>query len=262
MRIGNSSRVAIIGGASKGLGFACAKALAEAGVNVMITGRSAESLEIAKSKLNSLNVQVDCIQGDMADREFNRQIVSLAEEKYGAVDILVNNSGGPKAGNFMSFSEEDWQVAYESILLYNIRMTNLVVPGMKKKGWGRIVNIASLSVKEPTDVLVLSNVFRSGVLAFAKSISKELIASGITINTVLPGAFKTDRAIELLTNAAAASGRTVEEVEKENASKMPMKAYLEPSALGEAVAFLCSDSALGITGTALNIDGGISSGII
>ena len=262
MKVDNNLKVAIIGGSSKGLGFACAKALAESGVNVIITGRSAESLEIAKAKLNSFNVQVDCLQGDMADREFNRKVVSFAEDKYGAVDILINNSGGPKAGNFMSFSEEDWQAAYESILLYNIRMTNLVIPGMKKRGWGRIVNIASLSVKEPADVLVLSNVFRSGVLAFAKSISKELIASGITINTVLPGAFKTDRAIELLTNAAAASGRTIAEVEKENASKMPMKTYLQPSALGETVAFLCSNSALGITGTALNIDGGISSGII
>jgi 3-oxoacyl-[acyl-carrier protein] reductase len=133
---------------------------------------------------------------------------------------------------------------------------------MQKQEWGRIINITSLSVKEPAESLVLSNVFRSGVVAFAKSISKELIKSNITINNLCPGAFKTDRAKELIAKAAADTGRTPAEVEAENKQKLPLGRYQEPNELGAFVAFLCSDIAGGVTGTTIQIDGGISNGLL
>jgi 3-oxoacyl-[acyl-carrier protein] reductase len=254
----SNRRVAIIGGASKGLGKGCAESLAKAGIDIVICARNKEKVEESASEIRSFGVNVFPLAVDMSSAADNELIVQETLKKFGRVDILVNNSGGPPAGNFKEFSDEDWMNAFHSVLMYAIRMTKLTLPHMQKNSWGRIINIASLSVKEPAETLVLSNVFRSGLVAFSKSISKELIKSNITINTLCPGAFKTDRAKELIQKAAESSGRTPDQVEQENMQKLPLGRYQTPEELGAFAAFLCSDIAGGITGTTIQVDGGIS----
>ena len=254
-------KVALIGGASKGLGFGCAEALAKNGANIILVARNAESLKLAASKLQPYNVELLTISADIAGKQANEQMVQEAIEKFGRIDILINNNGGPKAGKYDTLTDEDYEAAFQSVLMYTIRLTKAVIPYMKKQGWGRIINITSLSVKEPAETLILSNVFRAGVVAFAKSISKELIQSHVTINNVCPGAFKTDRAKELIQNAALASHKSSEEIEAENVKKLPLGRYQQPDELGSYIAYLCSSSASGITGTTLQIDGGISNGL-
>ena len=259
---GLQKKVAIIGGASKGLGFGCAVELAKAGVDIVLCSRNAEALARASEKITALGVEVLAIAGDIADEEIDRSLIAKTKERFGRIDILVNNSGGPKAGKYSSFTEADWIHAFQSVLMYNIRMTSLAVEVMKENAWGRIINITSLSVKEPAETLILSNVFRAGVLAFSKSISKELIKHNITINNLCPGAFKTDRALELMKIAAEATGKTIFEVEAENRTKLPLGRYQDPSELGAFVVFLCSEAASGITGTTIAVDGGISNSLI
>jgi 3-oxoacyl-[acyl-carrier protein] reductase len=254
-------RLAIVGGASKGLGYGCAEALVQQGANVLITGRNIKNLEAAAIRLRTYGTCVIVKAGDMADPNFNNSIISCADSLFGRIDILVNNSGGPTAGKFSQFSDKDWLNAFNSVLMYNIRMTSMALELMRRNSWGRIINITSLSVKEPVETLVLSNVYRAGVVAFAKTISKELIKSNITINNLCPGAFKTDRAVELLTQAAALRNISMSELEKENIKNLPLGRYQAPSELGGIVAFLCSEHARGLTGTTIQVDGGISNSL-
>lgn len=255
-------RVAIVGGGSKGLGKGCALELAKKGADIVICSREEEHLRDASKDLEDLQVNVLTVRGDMSKAADNEKLINETLAKFGRIDILVNNSGGPPAGNFASFSEEEWENAFQSVLMYNIRMTTRAIPEMKKNNWGRIINITSLSVKEPAATLVLSNVFRSGVVSFAKTISKELIKSGITINNLCPGAFKTDRAKELIQKAAEDSNRTAEEVEQANVGNLPLGRYQQPEELGAITAFLCGESAAGITGTTIAVDGGISNSLL
>jgi len=255
------NRVAVIGGSSRGLGLGCAQQLAKSGATVVLCARNSNELQKAADKLRKGGSEVFPIIADMSKAEDNTKIIEMTITKYGRIDILINNSGGPQAGNWKEFSEKDWTDAFQSILMYNIRMISLATDSMKGNKWGRIINIASLSTKEPEASLVLSNVFRAGVIAFAKSISKELIKHGITINNLLPGAFKTDRAKELILKSSVATGKSPQEIENENKLKLPLGRYQEPYELGALVAFLCSDNASGITGTTISVDGGISSSL-
>jgi 3-oxoacyl-[acyl-carrier protein] reductase len=255
-------KVAIIGGASKGLGYASAEALVKQGANIIITGRNSDSLKQASIELSKYGTTVYTLNGDMSDNKFNERIIDFVINKFGRLDILVNNSGGPKGGNYSNFSDSDWTNGFHSVLMYNIRMTSLSIEIMKKNQWGRIINIASLSVKEPAESLVISNVFRAGVIAFAKSISKELIKSNITINNLCPGAFRTDRAIDLMSQAAAVRGISISELENENIKKLPLGRYQDSEELGFFVAYLCSDYCRGLTGTTIQLDGGISNSLL
>lgn len=255
-------KTAVIGGSSKGLGFGCAMELSKAGANIVLCSRNEKKLTESVNIIKSQGVEVLPLIVDMSIPEDNYQIVQATKERFGRLDILVNNSGGPSAGKFNDFNDQDWEKAFQSVLMYNIRLTREAVKLMKENNWGRIINITSLSVKEPAETLVLSNVFRAGVIAFSKSISKELIKSNITINNLCPGAFKTDRAIELINNAAKASNRSFEEVETENKLKLPLGRYQTPEELGALAAFLCSDISGGITGTTIQVDGGISNGLL
>lgn len=255
-------KTAIIGGSSKGLGKACAVALAKEGVNIVLCARDKESLHNTKQEIESFGVKVLALEADMASAEDNRMIVEKTLEKFGTVDILVNNSGGPKPGTFRDVTEDDLDEAYRSVLKYNIRMTNLCLPHMEQNGWGRIVNIASITVKEPAPNMVLSNIFRSAVVSYAKTISKELISKGVTINNVSPGYFKTDRVTQLINHNASQEGISPKEYEQKAALEFPHKRYMDPQELGDLVCYLCSDQAQSITGTTTQIDGGLLNGLM
>lgn len=255
------NKVALIGGSSKGLGLACALRLAQEGANVVICSNENNSIEKAKEKLEKFGVKVLALEADMTSKEDNERIINETIKTFGRLDILINNSGGPPPGNFFDLSENDWQKSFESILLYVIRLCKLAVPHMQKNKWGRIINLTSLVVKEPSENLILSNVFRVGVVSMAKTLSRELVRSNITINNICPGAFKTDRAIELMNKSAERQKKSVEEIEANAIKGIPLGRYQQPEELGDLVAFLCSELACSITGTTIQIDGGISRGL-
>ena len=255
-------KVAIVGGSSKGLGKASAVSLAKEGVNIVLCARNKEELEKAKSDVEALGVEVLALRVDMTKEEDNEQIVKETIDKFGRVDILVNNSGGPALGSFRDFSIEDFDQAYNSVLRYNIRMIKLCLPYMEQRGWGRIVNIASVSVKEPMPTMVLSNIFRTAVVSFAKSISKDIMANGVTINTICPGYFRTERITQLMEKESNDANVSVQEYEQTVMSGFPHKRFMNPSELGDMVAYLGSEQARSITGTTIQIDGGVNSGLL
>lgn len=258
MNLKLKDKIALIGGSSKGLGKGCALQLAKEGANVTICARGLDSLnETADLIKKSTNSEVLAIQADLSKADDIQKVVDETINTFGRIDILVNNSGGPPPGNFFDFSDQDWKDSFDLILLYVIRMCRLVIPHMKKQRWGRIINLTSITVKEPAETLILSNVFRVGVVSLAKTLSRELIKYNITINNVCPGAFKTDRAVELMLNESKRTNKPIEDVERNSVSNLPLNRFQTPEELGNFVAFLASELAKGITGTTIQIDGGI-----
>ncbi len=262
MDFNSKDKTAIIGGSSKGLGKACAIALAREGVNIVLCARSISTLIETRHEIESLGVKVLALEGDMSSPADNERIVSETVYHFGGVDILVNNSGGPKPGTFRDITENDLDAAYESVLIYNIRMINHCLPYMEAGGWGRIINIASITVKEPSPNMVLSNIFRSAVVSYAKTISKELISKGITINNVCPGYFKTDRVTQLMEVRSQEEGISVDEYEQRTITNFPHKRYMDPQEFGDLVCYLCSQQAQSINGATIQIDGGLLSGLL
>src|SRR5690554_3018594 len=261
MEFNLQGKTAIIGGSSKGLGKACAIALAREGVNIVLCARNSDALNQTQKEIESFGVGVLSLSVDMANVDDNKRIVDEAANRFGGVDILVNNSGGPKPGTFRDITEDDLDDAYNSVLKYNIRMINLCLPYMERRGWGRIINITSVTVKEPAPNMVLSNIFRSAVVSYAKTISKELIGKGITINNIAPGYFRTDRVTQLMETRAKEEGITVEAYEQKAIANFPHERYMDPRELGDLVTYLCSDQARSVNGTTLPIDGGILRGL-
>ena len=262
MNFNLQGKTAIIGGSSKGLGKACAVALALEGVNIVLCARNVEALRDTQLEIESLGVQTLALAVDMTSGDDNARIVRETIARFGRIDILVNNSGGPKPGTFRDITEDDLDEAYASVLKYNIRMIRLCLPLMEKNSWGRIVNITSVTVKEPAPNMVLSNIFRAAVVSYAKSISKELIAKGITINNVSPGYFRTDRVTQLMQVRAEEEGITVEEYEQKAILAFPHKRYMDPQELGDLVCYLCSDQARSVNGTTIQVDGGTLNGLL
>jgi 3-oxoacyl-[acyl-carrier protein] reductase len=262
MQFNLQGKTAIVGGSSKGLGKACAVALAREGVNIVLCARNVEALRDTQQEIALLGVQTLALTVDMTNGDDNARIVRETIARFGGIDILVNNSGGPKAGTFRDITEDDLDEAYASVLKYTIRMIRLCLPYMEKNGWGRIVNITSVTVKEPSPDLVLSNIFRAAVVSYAKSISKELIAKGVTINNISPGYFMTDRVMQLMQVRAQEQGITVEEYEQKAIAAFPHKRYMDPQELGDLVCYLCSDQARSVNGTTLQIDGGTLNGLL
>ena len=255
-------KTAIIGGSSKGLGKACAIALGREGVNIVLCARNLSALIDTQREIESLGVQVLTVQADMSDAIDNERVVREAIYQFGGIDILVNNSGGPKPGTFRDITENDLDEAYESVLKYNIRMINHCLPYMEARGWGRIINVTSITVKEPSPNMVLSNIFRSAVVSYSKTISKELISKGITINNVCPGYFKTDRVTQLMELRSEEEGISEEEYEKRTIANFPHKRYMDPQEFGDLVCYLCSQQAQSINGATIQIDGGLLSGLL
>ncbi|MDD4846783.1 MAG: SDR family oxidoreductase [Petrimonas sp.] len=262
MNLNISGKVAIIGGSSKGLGKACAVALAKEGVNIVLCARHEETLQRTKTEIELLGVEVLALSVNMASTEDNQRIIDETIRKFGRIDILVNNSGGPKPGTFREVTSDDLDDAYRSVLKYNIRMIQGCLPFMERNGWGRIVNITSITVKEPAPNMVLSNIFRSSVVSFAKTISKELVSKGITINNVSPGYFKTDRVMQLMKVRSEAEGISTNEYEQRAILDFPHKRYMDPEELGNLVCYLCSEQARSINGTTIQVDGGMLNGLL
>ena len=262
MDLGIRDKVAIVLGASKGIGQACGRALAAEGCSLALAARNAgplgeESSAIAKTH----SVQVvhrACDVTRDADRiEFIDEVV----RRFSRVDILVNNCEGPKPGSFREVHDpKDWQDAIERSLLQVVKWTQAVVPLMK--GWGRIVNIVSTSARQSIDGLLLSNSVRPGVIGFSKSVARELAAEGITINSILPGRIRTDRWTAVVKAIAEKARIPFEKALQEKLRDIPAGRLGEPEEVGALAAFLCSERAAYITGATVAIDGGMTQAIV
>jgi len=260
MNLGIKNRKALVGGASAGLGLAAARALAEEGCEVAIVSRSAARLRAAAGDFPA-GSKVLPIEADLSTAAGVAECVARADA-WGPVDILVNNTGGPPAGRTFDHDEGTWQRAGESILTYVRRMCAHFVPTMRSRRWGRIITITSLTVKEPAANLVLSNVFRAGVTAYLKILAREVAADGITVNTVLPGAYLTTRYEQLIENTLRQTGQSREQVMQEILERLPQRRFQKPEELGALVAFLASEQAAAITGAAIPAEGGMLQGLL
>lgn len=263
MDLGLKDRVAIVAAASQGLGKACARELAREGARVVICARHADPLAATAAEIQAeTGAEVTWLAVDLTDPAQIRHLADETLRRYGRIDVLVTNNGGPPAGYFDEFDDEAWFKAHQLTLMSAVRLIRAVLPAMRAQGWGRIVNITSVSVKQPLDNLLLSNVYRPGVVGLAKTLSAQVAAEGITINNVAPGYTRTDRVLELAEARAAKEGKAVDEVLAGITAGFPTQRMGEPEELAALVAFLASERASYITGATIQVDGGYVKGLL
>lgn len=246
MKLGLENRVALVMGASRGIGRAIAATLAREGAKVAIVSRSTEKLTEAAGEIGE---GATPFVADTADLDRLEGLPSEVEAKLGPIEILVLNTGGPPFGGALDHGLDDWESAYRSLVLGPRLLAGAVVPGMRERGWGRIVNVGSSSTREPIPGLNLSNAHRMAAVGFLKTLSREVAANGITVNTVATGRFATER-------LADASG-SLDGAEEAAKTEVPAARLGLPEEYGDLVAFLCSERAAYITGTVVPIDGGL-----
>lgn len=259
MDFGLAGCVAIVAGSSSGMGRACAMALAREGCNVTLFARRLDLLEVAAAEIDSLDCDVEAlaIAADSTDPRSLRDVVDRTQERFGRLDILVNNTGGPPAGGFDDFDDEQWRTAWELTLMSTLRLTRLALPALRRSGRGRIVNITSSAVKEPNEGLILSNTYRPGVIGWAKTLSQVEGPYGVTVNSIAPGYIDTERLQVLYGFGDDPDGDRHRDV-----AAIPARRFGDPAEIGDAVAFLCSARAAYINGITLLIDGGLAKGLL
>jgi len=256
MDLGVKDRVAMVAAASKGLGKACALALAQEGCRVSICSRNAVELEKTRSEIEahggSLAVVADVSSASDLEDWHRRTI-----DRFGQVDILVTNTGGPPVKRFMDLSDESWLSGVESTLMNVVRLSRLVIPGMRERRWGRIIHLTSLVAKQPVDELTISSTLRAGLSGLTKTMANQVGPHNITVNAILTGHILTDRQYALADVRVKERGITHEEYFAGQAAEIPLRRIGEPREIGEAVAFLASERASYVTGVSLQVDGGL-----
>ncbi|HKG45133.1 MAG TPA: SDR family oxidoreductase [Pyrinomonadaceae bacterium] len=260
MIIDLTGKTALVTASSKGIGFAISKALLGAGANVCICSRNEDNLRAAEQELGNPE-RVLAVAGDIAEPQFLRQLVERGQERFKSIDILVNNSGGPPAGEALSLTEEQWLAAINGNLLSVVRLSSLVIPGMRSRGWGRIVNLTSTAAREPAAGMVLSNVTRAGVAAYTKTLAQEVGPFGITVNTILTGGVLTDRLNSLLERNIKDTGESLDDAIARIEKTIPVRHIATPEEFAQATLFLVSPHASYINGAAIPVDGGASKSI-
>ncbi|MFX1477216.1 MAG: SDR family oxidoreductase [Promethearchaeota archaeon] len=261
MDLGLLNKVALILASSKGLGLACAKGFYEEGANVIICSRSIENLRKAKKEIESLDSQnkdakVFPVVADLMNEDQIKILVQKTLEEFGKIDILIHNAGGPPSGPIDKIISKDWSNSIDLNLLSFIKITNLVIPIMKKQKHGKIIAITSVSVKQPLDNLVLSNTIRLGVVGFAKTLANVYAKENILVNVVCPGPTLTDRMKELIKSQMIQTDKSEEEITKMWIDEIPLGRLGKPEELANLVIFLASEKASYITGTTIQVDGG------
>lgn len=257
MQFGLNGKIAWVTAASKGLGYASALGLAREGCDLAICSRDEAAIaQAAEAIRQETGRNVLAITADVTRKEDLDRFVAGAMERYGGVDILVSNTGGPPAGMFMDFDDQAWQGAFESLLLPAVRLSRAAIPSMKERGFGRILYITSGAVKQPIPNLILSNSLRSAVTGMMKTLSAQVGRDGITVNCVAPGRIHTDRIDSLDTITATAGGKSVDEVRADFAARIPAGRYGTPEEFGNVVVFLASQAASYVTGSTVVVDGG------
>jgi len=263
MDLGINNRVAIVAAASQGLGYACALELAREGARIFLCSRDeARASDAARKIHEETGATVAGIAADITNERDVQRFVSFAQDQAGAVDILVTNCGGPTSGTFSQLDLAEYQKAFELIGMSAIRLAKLTLPSMRERKWGRIINITSISAKQPIDGGLLSNTMRAGLSAWAKTVSNEVAADNVTVNTVAPGYTLTEKQHEHAVARGRALGKSEDEMIKGWAVQAPINRLAAPGEIGSAVAFLASERASYITGITLQVDGGWTKGLL
>ncbi|HSB79784.1 MAG TPA: SDR family oxidoreductase [Candidatus Methylomirabilis sp.] len=263
MDLGLQGKVAIVAASSRGIGKAAALGFATEGVRVTMLARHESELRKAAEEIrDTCRAEVLAVPADVTRYEDIRRVVGSTVERWGAVNILVNNAGGPPVGSFDDLEDAGWQAAFELTLLSAVRLVREVRPHMVKAGGGAIINVQSTSVKIPLDNMILSNTIRSGVMGLAKTLSLELAQYKIRVNTVLPGATLTDRLRHSMAVRAQKLGKTLEEVQRAREATIPLGHLGEPEDVANMIVFLASDRARYVTGVTIQVDGGLVRSIL
>ena len=257
MKLGLTDKVAMVAGASRGLGYAVARALAQEGVKVSIASRDEASVTAAGERIaHETGTEVIAVAADVSSAQAIDEWHQRTIERFGGIDLLLTNSGGPPPGSTLLFDDAAWQKAFDLLLMSAVRMVRLVVPSMASRGGGSIVLPTSSSVKEPIPNLALSNIMRASVAALSKTLAGELVGQKIRVNHLIPGRIATDRLRELDEANAKRAGIGVEDQQKRMMQTIPMGRYGDPAEFANAAVFLFSDAASYITGATLQADGG------
>jgi len=257
LETGLKDKTVLITASSTGIGKAVAELFAQEGCRIAISSRSKEKLLSATQELKEkYSLEPFWSVCDLNKQKDIENTYAAVARHFGTVDILVNNCGGPVPGLFQQLEEEDWNSAYDQVLLSVVRFSKLVLPGMMAKNWGRIINLTSISVKQPVDNLVLSNSLRTGVTGLTKSLSNEVAKFNITVNNVAPGLTLTGRLYELAVIEAKEKGKSHEEILVEMAKRVPLNRLARPEEIASVVVFLASRQASYVTGNTIQVDGG------
>jgi 3-oxoacyl-[acyl-carrier protein] reductase len=256
MDLGLKGRTALVLGGSKGLGRGVADALAAEGVAVAIVARGQEAIDKAVAEINATGGRAIGFSADTGDWASIEHTANAARAELGPIDILLNNSGGPPASRVIGIKPELWEAQFHSMVLVYFRLTDLLLPSMRERKWGRIINVASESVIQPIPQIAISNTLRGAVIGWAKTLAGEVARDGVTVNTLLPGAFDTDRVRQIQQATSAREGVSVEEFAQRAARGIPVGRMGKPAEFGAAAAFIASQWAGYITGSMLRLDGG------
>ncbi len=262
MDLGLHGKVALVAAASRGLGFAVAEELAREGMKLVICARGEPALRTAAQSLRALGTQVIEVMADLSRADDVARVIERAIGEHGGVDVLVTNAGGPPAGPFEAHSAEAWHAAVRGNLDSVVELVRGVLPGMKERRWGRIINVTSIAVKQPVDNLILSNSIRAAVTGFARTLANEVAPYGITVNNVMPGYTATQRVEDLAQSNASQRGTSVETELARWESQIPMGRLGEPREFAAMVAFLASTRASYTTGASIPVDGGWIKGLL
>ena len=256
-------KIALVAAASKGLGRAVAEELAAEGASLVLCARGEEALQQTRAALEAAHgVPVLAVAADLSTVAGVARVTQAAFERFGRVDILVTNTGGPPAGTFEQHSPEAWQAATNLLLTSVVELTRAVLPSMKERAWGRILNVTSIAVKQPVAGLMLSNSLRAAVTGMARTLANEVAPFGITVNNILPGYTRTDRVEHLAQATADREGISPDEATARWTREIPMQRLGEPAEFAALAAFLCSARASYITGTSIPVDGGWIKGLL
>jgi 3-oxoacyl-[acyl-carrier protein] reductase len=256
MDLGLQGKVAFVAGASKGLGRACALGFAREGARVAMCSRNQAAIEAAAQEVaRETGAEVVGIAGDVSQAEICGRVIQQTVDRFGRLDVLVNNAGGPPPGTAVGMTDEQWATAFATNLMSAVRLTRAAVPHMKQAGAGRIINITSSGVRTVLPGLVLSNSIRAGVINFAKTLAVELAPDNILVNSIAPGRIATDRTAELDAVTAKNQGITIEEAAARQVANIPLGRYGEPEELANMVVFLGSARASFVSGQTILVDG-------
>ncbi len=257
MDLGLKGKVALVAASSTGLGRAVAEELAAEGASLILCARGEERLNATCDEIRSASgAEILGAVGDLSIQSDIERIVGEGAKRFGKIDILVTNTGGPPAGRFETLTRENWDAATRDLLMSVVELTKLALPGMKERGWGRVLNITSIAVKQPVDNLMLSNSIRAAVTGFARTLANEVAETGITVNNIMPGYTATERVNELAETLAKREGLSISDIRARWESEIPMRRLGDPKEFAALAAFLVSERASYITGVSIAVDGG------
>jgi 3-oxoacyl-[acyl-carrier protein] reductase len=261
MDLGVKGKVALVCASSHGLGFATASRLAREGASVVICGRDADAVESARSHIEAEGGRAIGVAVNLNDAQDRVRLVREAQSALGPIDIAVLNTGGPPTGPFASIGLDQWQDAYKSLVETVVHLSQLVLPGMVEKKWGRVLAVTSFVARQPADLMALSNSLRASVIGLMRTLANEYGPHGITVNSILPGYILTDRMRKVARAQAEAKGLPADQAFDRIAANVPLGRLGDPHEFGNLAAFLVSEAASYVTGTAITIDGGLSKGV-